>query len=213
MVMCVYGVRNGTQTVGDFVMINAMMIQLYQPLNLMGMLYREIKQAVIDIEMMFTVLAQDTEIKDTPGAPPLDRSRRRDQVRERVVLPTSRRGRSCAIFRSRCRPGIRLRSSGRPAPASRPFRGCCSASTKSAAGRIMIDGQDIREVTQKSLRAAIGMVPQDTVLFNDTIRYNIRYGRWDATDAEVEEAAKLAHIDTFIRSRRRATTPRSASAA
>ena len=80
-------------------------------------------------------------------------------------------------------------------------------------GRITIDGQDIREVTQRSLRAAIGMVPQDTVLFNDTIRYNIRYGRWDATDAEVEDAARLAQIDGFIRLARTATRPKSASAA
>ena len=120
---------------------------------------------------------------------PLEVDRRRDPLRERLISPTSPSGRSSRASASRCRPARRSRWSARPAPASRPSRACCSASTRSAAGRILIDGQDIRDVTQKSLRSAIGVVPQDTVLFNDTIRYNIRYGRWEASDAEVEEAA------------------------
>ena len=199
MVMCVYGVRNGTQTVGDFVMINAMMIQLYQPLNLMGMLYREIKQAVIDIEMMFSVLAQDTEIKDMPGA------------RALLVSEGAIRFEGVSFAYEPARPILRDISFDVPAGHTVAIVGPSGAGKSTisrllyrfyeiSGGKILIDGQDIREVTQKSLRAAIGMVPQDTVLFNDTVRYNIRYGRWDASDAEVEEAAKLAHIDKFIRS-------------
>ena len=199
MVMCVYGVRNGTQTVGDFVMINAMMIQLYQPLNLMGMLYREIKQAVIDIELMFSVIAKDAEIKDVPGAPPLAGAARARSSSRTSRSATIRRGRSCATCRSRCRPAARLPSSGLPAPASRPSRGCCSASTMFVGPHPDRRSGYPRRSRRNRCAQSIGMVPQDTVLFNDTIRYNIRYGRWDATDAEVEQAARHAHIDTFIR--------------
>jgi ABC-type transport system involved in Fe-S cluster assembly fused permease/ATPase subunit len=199
MVMCVYGVRNGTQTVGDFVMINTMMIQLYQPLNLLGMLYREIKQAVIDIESMFKVLAQDAEIKDSPNAVPL------------VISEGAIRFEGVSFSYEAARPILREISFEVPAGRTVAIVGPSGAGKSTISrllfrfyeitgGRILIDGQDIRNVTQKSLRAAIGMVPQDTVLFNDTVRYNIRYGRWDASDAEVEEAARKAHIDTFIRS-------------
>ena len=97
MVMCAYGIQQGTNTVGDLVMINTMMIQLYQPLNFMGMVYREIKQAVIDIETMFAILAREPEIKDEPGAKPLEVTRRRDPLRERLVSPTSRSGRSSRV--------------------------------------------------------------------------------------------------------------------
>ncbi len=198
MVMCVYGVRNGTQTVGDFVLINAMMIQLYQPLNLMGMLYREIKQAVIDIELMFTVIAKDAEIKDVPGALPL-------AVSKGVIKFDN-----VSFSYEPARPILRNVSFEVPAGRTIAIVGTSGAGKSTisrllfrfydvSSGRILIDGQDIRKVTQKSLRQSIGMVPQDTVLFNDTIRYNIRYGRWDATDAEVEQAARHAHIDTFIR--------------
>jgi ATP-binding cassette subfamily B protein len=198
MIMCAIGVRNGTNTVGDFVMINAMMIQLYQPLNFMGMVYREIKQAVIDIEKMFSILARNPEIKDVPGVPPLRISAgtiRFENVMfsydpERPIL----KGISFEVPAGKTVAVVGPSGAGKSTLSRLLFR-----LYDVSGGRITIDGQDIRDVTQLSLRAAIGMVPQDTVLFNDTIRYNIRYGRWEASDAEVEQAASLAQIDGFIR--------------
>jgi ATP-binding cassette subfamily B protein len=198
MVMCAYGIEHGTNTVGDFVMINAMMIQLYQPLNFMGMVYREIKQAVIDIEIMFGLLARKPEIADRPGAKPL-------QVRAGAI-----RFENVVFAYESSRPILKGLNFEVPAGRTVAIVGPSGAGKSTISrllfrfydvtgGRILIDDQDIREVEQKSLREEIGMVPQDTVLFNDTIRYNIRYGRWDANDAEVEEAARLAQIDGFIR--------------
>ncbi|MEA2977724.1 MAG: ATP-binding cassette, subfamily heavy metal transporter [Alphaproteobacteria bacterium] len=198
MILCAYGIQEGTHTVGDFVMINAMMIQLYQPLNFMGMIYREIKQGVIDIETMFAILGREPEIKDRPGALPLVVTKgtiRFDNVvfaydPERAILKRLSfevpAGRTVAI--------VGPSGAGKSTISRLLFR-----FYEVGGGRILIDEQDIRDVTQTSLREAIGMVPQDTVLFNDTIRYNIRYGRWGANDAEVEEAARLAQIDGFIR--------------
>jgi ATP-binding cassette subfamily B protein len=198
MVMCAWGIADGTKTVGHFVMINAMMIQLYQPLNLMGMLYREIKQALIDIESMFGILEREAEIEDRPGAMPLDvraGTIRFEDVRfayepARPIL----KGVSFEVPAGRTVAIVGPSGAGKSTVSRLIFR-----FYEVTGGRILIDGQDIRDVTQASLRNAIGMVPQDTVLFNDTVRYNIRYGRWDATDAEIEEAARLAQIDGFIR--------------
>jgi ATP-binding cassette subfamily B protein len=198
MVMCAYGIKQGTNTVGDLVMINAMMIQLYQPLNFMGMVYREIKQAVIDIEMMFSILSRQPEIRDKPNARPLEVTRgaiRFENVSfaydpEREIL----KGISFEVPAGQTVAVVGPSGAGKSTISRLLFR-----FYELTGGRIWIDGQDIREVTQRSLRMAIGMVPQDTVLFNDTIRYNIRYGRWEASNAEVEEAARLAQIDDFIR--------------
>jgi ATP-binding cassette subfamily B protein len=175
-----------------------MMIQLYQPLNFMGMLYREIKQAVIDIEMMFALLTREPEIKDRPGAKPLQvraATIRFEDVRfayepARLIL----KGLSLEVPAGRTVAIVGPSGAGKSTVSRLIFR-----FYEVTGGRITIDGQDIRDVTQASLRHAIGMVPQDTVLFNDTVRYNIRYGRWDASDADIEAAARLAQIDGFIR--------------
>jgi ATP-binding cassette, subfamily B, heavy metal transporter len=198
MVMCAYGIKQGTNTVGDFVMINAMMIQLYQPLNFMGMVYREIKQAVIDIEKMFAILAREPEIKDKPGAKPLDI--KRGAIRfENVSFAYDPEREILKGISFQVPAGHRVAVVGPSGAGKSTISRLLFRFYEVSGGRISIDGQDIRDVTQKSLRSAIGMVPQDTVLFNDTIRYNIRYGRWEASDAEVEEAARLAQIDDFIR--------------
>jgi ATP-binding cassette subfamily B protein len=198
MVLAVLDVGAGARTVGDFVMINAMLIQLYIPLNFMGMLYREIKQAITDIEIMFGILARDPEIEDKTGAKPLlvpDGTIRFEDVRftyeyGREIL----KGVTFEVPAGRTIAVVGPSGAGKSTISRLIFRFYDVTS-----GRITIDGQDIRDVTQASLRAAIGMVPQDTVLFNDTIRYNIKYGRWDASDAEVEDAARQAQIDDFIR--------------
>jgi ATP-binding cassette, subfamily B, heavy metal transporter len=198
MVMCAFEIKSGSKTVGDFVLINAMMIQLYQPLNFMGMVYREIKQAITDIEIMFSILTREPEIKDVTSAPQL-------KVKSGTI-----RFESVRFSYEAARPILQGISFEVPAGKTVAVVGPSGAGKSTisrllfrfydlSGGRILIDDQDIAKVTQKSLRQAIGMVPQDTVLFNDTIRYNIRYGRWEATDAEVEEAARLAQIDPLIR--------------
>lgn len=198
MVMCVLDIRAGRQTVGSFVMVNAMMIQFYIPLNFLGFIYREIKQAIVDIEAMFAVLQVAPEVTDRPGAPDLVVSGgtvRFEDVRfsydeGREIL----KGISFEVPAGRTVAIVGPSGAGKSTLSRLLFR-----FYDVSGGRITIDGQDLRDISQESLRAAIGMVPQDTVLFNDTIAYNIRYGRPAASDAEVEEAARLARIDGFIR--------------
>ena len=184
-------------TVGDFVMINAILMQLYIPLNFMGMVYREIKQGLIDIETMFTLLHEEPEIVDRPGAKPLRVTKgeiRFENVSfaydpERQILKNV----SFEVPAGKMVAIVGPSGAGKSTISRILFR-----FYEVSGGRVLIDGENISDVTQSTLRAAIGMVPQDTVLFNDTIFYNIRYGRPEATDAQVREAAELAQIHDFI---------------
>ena len=191
------GVVAGTLSLGDLVLVNALMIQLYIPLNFLGVIYREIKQSMIDMEKMFALLGQHREIADAPGAKPLEHhggSVRFEHVRfgydaDRTILHDI----SFEIPAGKTVAVVGPSGSGKSTLARLLFR-----FYDVNAGRILIDGQDIRAVTQQSLRQAIGIVPQDTVLFNDTVEYNIAYGRTGASRADVEGAAKAAHIHNFI---------------
>jgi ATP-binding cassette, subfamily B, heavy metal transporter len=197
MAMCIRGIKSGINTVGDFVLINAMMIQLYQPLNFMGVVYREVRQSIIDIEMMFAILTHRPEVEDRPDAKPLTVTEGRLSF-EHVSFHYDSRRRILNDVSFEVPAGKTLAIVGPSGAGKSTLSRLIFRFYEPSAGRITIDGQDIAMVTQASLRAAIGMVPQDTVLFNDTIAYNIRYGRFDASDADVREAAKLARIDHFI---------------
>ena len=195
------GVVAGTMTLGDLVLVNALMIQLYIPLNFLGVIYREIKQSIIDMEKMFSLLGQNREVADAPGAKPLAIGSGGAAVRFRDVRfgydpdRTILHDISFDIPAGKTVAVVGPSGSGKSTLARLMFR-----FYDVSAGRIEIAGQDIRVVTQHSLRQAIGIVPQDTVLFNDTIEYNIAYGRTSAQRAEVEAAAQSAHIHAFISS-------------
>jgi ATP-binding cassette subfamily B protein len=192
------GVVDGRMTLGDLVMINAFMIQLYIPLNFLGVLYREIKQSLTDLDRMFTLLEKEREVADAPHAPALQLSGPPTVKFESVVFAYEAtrpilHGISFEIPAGKTVAVVGPSGSGKSTLARLLFRFYDVGS-----GAITLDGQDIRQVTQSSVRRAIGIVPQDTVLFNDTVRYNIAYGRTDATEAEVENAARAAHIHDFI---------------
>jgi len=199
MLMSVQGVANGTMSVGGFVAVNAYIMQVMMPLNFLGFVYREIRQALVDMSEMFSLLEQPPEVQDKPGAPPLRVLGGRIEFRdvhfsydpERAILKgvdlTVEPGQTLAI--------VGPSGSGKSTIGRLLFRfyDACS-------GAVLIDGQDIRDVSQSSLHDAIGVVPQDTVLFNDTINYNIAYGRDAATPAQIEQAAKAAQIHEFVES-------------
>ena len=191
------GVVNGTMTIGDLVLVNAFMIQLYIPLNFLGVIYREIKQALADMERLFGLIEENTEIKDSPGATPL--AVRGAEVRYEHVDFSYEPNRqilydvSFTIPAGRTVAVVGPSGSGKSTLARLLYR-----FYDVTGGRITIDGQDLRAVQQASLRAAIGIVPQDTVLFNDSIEYNIGYGKPGATHDEIVAAARLAQIHDFI---------------
>ena len=192
------GVVDGRMTLGDLVMINAFMIQLYIPLNFLGVLYREIKQSLTDLDRMFTLLEKEREVADVPNAPTLELSGPPTVKFESVVFAYEAtrpilHGISFEIPAGKTVAVVGPSGSGKSTLARLLFR-----FYDVGGGAITIDGQDIRRVTQGSVRRAMGIVPQDTVLFNDSVRYNIAYGRTDATEVEVEQAAKAAHIHDFI---------------
>ncbi|HAK61747.1 MAG TPA: metal ABC transporter permease [Alphaproteobacteria bacterium] len=193
------GIMSGQRTIGDFVLVNAMLVQLFVPLNLLGSVYREIRQSLVDMETMFKLMEEAPEITDAPGAAPLQV--RGGEIRFENVRFAYDAGRVILHDVSFTIPaGQRVAIVGPTGAGKSTISRLLYRFFDVSGGRILIDGQDIRQVTQRSLRAAIGIVPQDTVLFNDTIGYNIRYGRPEADDAEIAEAARLARIADFIAS-------------
>ena len=197
MLLAGQGVAAGAMTVGDFVLVNTYLIQLYMPLNFLGMVYRNIKQSLTDIEQMMGLLKIRPEIEDRPGAPALAVKRGMVAFRNVDFRYDPRR----EILRDvdfAVPPGARVAIVGPSGAGKSTIARLLFRFYDVSDGAIEIDGQDIRDVTQDSLRRAIGVVPQDTVLFNDTIYYNIAYGRPGAGRAEIEEAARLAHIHDFI---------------
>jgi ATP-binding cassette subfamily B protein len=202
MFMAAWQVRGGTMTVGRFVLVNTYIMQLYQPLNFLGFVYREFKQGLVDMEQMFRLLRVEQEVADRPDA--------------RALAAHLSEGAACAVRFEGVHFGYRpdreiLRGVDFTVPAGGRLAivGPTGAGKSTIGrllfrfydvteGRITVDGQDVRDLTQASLRAAIGVVPQDTVLFNDTIRYNIAYGRPGASQAEIEQAARLAQIHDFV---------------
>jgi ATP-binding cassette subfamily B protein len=198
MLMAGEGVVAGTMTVGDFVLVNTYLVQLYMPLNFLGLVYRNIKQSLIDLEKMFQLLGVRPEIEDRPGALALVVPRG-EIVFDDVHFRYDERRPILKGVSFRVPPGRTLAIVGPSGAGKSTIARLLFRFYDIEQGAIRIDGQDIRAVTQDSLRRALGVVPQDTVLFNDTIRYNIGYGRPGAGDDEIEEAARLARIDEFVR--------------
>ena len=197
LILAADGVAKGEMTIGDLVLVNAYLLQLFIPLNFLGIVYREIKHSLADMEKMFSLLANEADVQDKPGAPAL------------AVTTATVRFEQVSFSYNANRPILHEVDFEIPAGKKVAVVGHSGAGKSTLSrllfrfyevngGRILIDGQDIREITQKSLRAAIGIVPQDTVLFNDTIRYNIAYGNPEASEEQIIQAARTAHIHDFI---------------
>ena len=197
MIMAGSGVVHGTMTMGDFVAVNAFLIQLYMPLNMLGFAYREIRNSLVNMEKMFGLLDVEAEIADRPGAPPLVVTGG-EIVFDHVDFHYEKARPILHDMSFRVPPGDTVAIVGSSGAGKSTISRILFRFYDVAGGSVRIDGQDIRDVTQSSLRAAIGVVPQDTVLFNDTIYYNIAYGRPGASREEVEQAARLARIHDFI---------------
>ena len=202
MLLAASGMRDGSMTVGKFVVVNTYLIQLYQPLNFLGVVYMTIKQGLVDMEQMFALLRVSREITDQPGATALA-AHLSDGAPGDVVFQRVRFGYQSnrTILKGidfTIPAGCKLAIVGPTGAGKSTISRLLFRFYDVTDGRILIDGQDIRAVTQDSLRAAIGVVPQDTVLFNDTIRYNIGYGRPGASQAEIEQAARIAQVHDFV---------------